>query len=136
MKNLILPLCGVLVLAVGLACTLTAPAHPPATLHEVQNSPTQPAATPAKTQTVLPVRAVITQTALPISTATTPAAQTCQVNTQALNVRACAGLTCAPVAWLYSGEVVTITQTGKDWLTVNTGKLTGFIKSEFCEVSK
>ncbi|MFZ6028158.1 MAG: SH3 domain-containing protein [Chloroflexota bacterium] len=121
-----------LILAVSLACTLEAPG---AAVLEVQNTPTPQAATPTQTKTFLPVRTGETQTALPIATATLPhQAARCTVNTTALNVRACAGLDCAAVAWLYAGDIVTITHQARAWLEVNTGELTGFVKTEFCEV--
>lgn len=119
----------------SLACTINYPADGDATLPPVPNT-----STPGSTPTPLPSLAPMPTGTIPAvffppaKASVTPAAELCFVNTTALNVRACAGLHCGPVAWLHAGDVVTITQRVRTWWEINTGDLAGFVKSNFCEV--
>jgi hypothetical protein len=144
-KQLWIPFLGLLWAL--LACNLPPP--PPNAAIARQSSVDAAQTTPAPTGTSAPTRQIILsqgglvrQTALPTPTAAHTVTLTCRVNAEALNVRPCAGLTCAPVAWLYAGEVATLTQltqTGADWLQVEVNvrsgsKVQGYIKAAFCEV--
>jgi uncharacterized protein YgiM (DUF1202 family) len=123
---------AVLPLLALLACTLTAP---PAALVEVQNSPLPTAATRTLPPTLTPSPRP-TATATPWATEFVSMSCTVAtgIETGALNVRSCAGLECYPVAWLYSGDVVTITQVTGNWYLIQSSKISGWIYAKYCEV--
>ncbi len=64
---------------------------------------------------------------------TKPAA--CTITAESLNIRtAPEGLEESRVlAWLYAGEVVTVTETRGAWLFVRAGSVEGWINSKFCK---
>jgi len=63
--------------------------------------------------------------------------ETCMVSTQSLNLRKCAGLQCAVIAWLSQGEVLAVEKTDHDWIKVTTpAGQSGWVHSKYCGGSK
>ena len=59
--------------------------------------------------------------------------ETCTVSAQSLNLRKCAGLQCAVIAWLSHGDVLAVEETDHDWIkvTIPAGQ-TGWVHSKYC----
>jgi len=94
---------------------------------------------PATSPPTLPATATPTN---PPRSTPTPAAPRCHVETGDpagwLNLRSCAGLSCAAIAWLPEGAPVELlpTPAAGAWLAVWTGEVTGWAYSDYlsCEV--
>jgi len=73
----------------------------------------------------------------PLAASPTPPAA-CAVTAESLNVRtAPEGVESSRVlAWVYAGEVVTITETRGAWLFIRAGSVEGWINSKFCRKEK
>ena len=109
----------------ALACTLQAA---PAKLAATPSQTPAPVATPAPTAVI---QRITTKTTTPSPTST-PAPTVCKVKAEALNVRACPGVSWAVVAWLNAGETITTTQPITAWVYTQAG----WINSNFLECAK
>lgn len=107
----------------ALACSLQAA---PAKLAAMPSQTPAPAATPAATAVMQRITVMTpTPTATPVPTV-------CTVSAEALNVRACPGVSCAVVAWLTAGESITTTQPITAWIYTPAG----WVNSNFLECAK
>ena len=126
MKKLLI--CALVLLMLGLACSIT-----PAVIPTEPVTAVRPTGTPTAGATAENV-------SINAQVANTPHApqRACTVFTRidggALNLRSCASATCPIIDVLREGETVTVLQAGQDWYLVQTGNaVTGWVNSDFCK---
>ena len=113
----------IVVLMANLACSLSTPPAPDTSA--IQPSPTQALMQSRISTEIAPTR--------PAGSASANVIETCQVNTQALNLRECGNITCRVVNWLQIGQQLIVMETSGEWLKVQTpdGK-TGWVNGKYC----
>jgi hypothetical protein len=113
------PVLALLILALSaLACSLTA-------------TPTQPAPEPTQAARVAFLAHNPPTNTPPTQEPTQEPAPACEVIAQALNVRACPGVSCAVIGSLYTGALVQAAPAGVDgWLELTQAQ--GYISARWC----